>query len=258
MAEVSCKIGLRRSHDLSDKSSWFQVIAWCHQAPSHYLSWAKVDPDLCHHMASLGLSLWPRDAMWCQISWPTLVQVMVCLVPRLKQLTHWGPVMHICIGNLIIIGSDNGLSPSRRQAIIWTNVGILLTGPLGTNFSEISIEILIFSFKKMHLKASSAKWQPFCLNLNVLMTITTGHFLHLTDHPFHERLSGGSLGVGCRLRLSHFGSFPREVIPRFVWQRLVTLVTLVVVGAHTAAVHAHGKFACLRLKIRQWDLNDTG
>ena len=29
----------------------------------------------------------------------------------------------------------------RRQAIIWTNVGILLTGPLGTNLSEILIEI---------------------------------------------------------------------------------------------------------------------
>ena len=42
-------------------------------------------------------------------------------------LTHWGRVTHICVGNLTIIGSDNGLSPGRRQAIIWTNVGILLT-----------------------------------------------------------------------------------------------------------------------------------
>ena len=52
-------------------------------------------------------------------------------------LTHWGRVMHICIGNLSIIGSDNGLSPSRLQAIIWTNAGILSIWPLGTNFSEI-------------------------------------------------------------------------------------------------------------------------
>ena len=35
------------------------------------------------------------------------------------------------------IGSDNGLSPGRRQAIIWTNAGILLIEPLWTNFSEI-------------------------------------------------------------------------------------------------------------------------
>ena len=76
--------------------------------------------------------------------------------------------MHICVGNLTIIGSDNGLSPGRRQAIIWTNAGILLSGPLGTNFSEILVEIITFSFRKMHLKVSSAKWRPCCLGLNVL------------------------------------------------------------------------------------------
>ena len=55
----------------------------------------------------------------------------------LSVLTHWGRVMHICVGKLTNIGSDNGLSPGRRQAIIWTNAGILLIGTLGTNFSEI-------------------------------------------------------------------------------------------------------------------------
>ena len=63
------------------------------------------------------------------------------------QLTHWGRVTHICVSNLTIIGSDNGLSPGRRQAITWTNVGILLIGPLGTKFSEMLIEIHTFSFK---------------------------------------------------------------------------------------------------------------
>ena len=75
---------------------------------------------------------------------------------------------HICVSKLTIIGSDNGLSPSRRQAIIWTNAGILLIGPLGTNFSGSLIEILTFSFKKMRLKVSSAKRRPSCLGLNVL------------------------------------------------------------------------------------------
>ena len=78
---------------------------------------------------------------------------------------------HICVGNLTIIGSDNGLSPGWRQAIIGTNAGILVIGTLGTNFSEILIEIRPFSFKKMHLKMSSGKWRPFCLGLNVLMTL---------------------------------------------------------------------------------------
>ena len=75
---------------------------------------------------------------------------------------------HICVVNLTIIGSDNGLSPGRHQAIIWTNAGILLIGPLETNFIEILIRIQTFSFKKMHLKMSSAKWRPFYLGLNVL------------------------------------------------------------------------------------------
>ena len=60
--------------------------------------------------------------------------------------------MHIFVIKLIIIGSDNGLSPERHQAIIWTNAEILLIGPLGTNFSEILMKIYIFSFKKMQLK----------------------------------------------------------------------------------------------------------
>ena len=89
------------------------------------------------------------------------------------SLTHWSRVTHIYVGNRTIIVSDNGLSPCRRQAIIWTNAWILLIVPLGTNFSEISIEILIFSFKKMRLKVSSANWWPFCFGLNVLRYMHT-------------------------------------------------------------------------------------
>ena len=84
-------------------------------------------------------------------------------------ITHGGRVTHICISKLTIIGSDNGLSSGWCQAIIWTNAGILLIQPLGTNFSEILIEIHTFSFKEMHLKMSSGKWRPFCPGcLNVL------------------------------------------------------------------------------------------
>ena len=92
----------------------------------------------------------------------------IWLVLLLTRLTHWGRVTHICVNKLTTIGSDNGLSPGRRQAIIWTNDGILLIRTLGTNFSEILSEILTFSFKKMRLKVSSAKCRPYCLGLNVL------------------------------------------------------------------------------------------
>ena len=83
-------------------------------------------------------------------------------------LTHWDRVTHICVGNLAIIGLDNGLSPGRRQAITWANDGLLLIGPLGTNFSQILLGIQTFSFKKMHFKMSSVKWCPFYFGLNVL------------------------------------------------------------------------------------------
>ena len=54
--------------------------------------------------------------------------------------------------NYAIIGSDNGLSPVWRHAVIWTNDGLLLIGHLGTNFSEMLIKLQQFSFMKMHLK----------------------------------------------------------------------------------------------------------
>ena len=50
--------------------------------------------------------------------------------------------------NRVSISSDNGLSPIRRQAIIWTSAGLLSIGPLGPNFSEILIIIQNFSFSK--------------------------------------------------------------------------------------------------------------
>ena len=55
---------------------------------------------------------------------------------------------HICVSKLTLIGLDNGLSPGRRQVIIWTNAGILLSRTLGTNFSEIWSEIHTFSSRK--------------------------------------------------------------------------------------------------------------
>ena len=87
---------------------------------------------------------------------------------NLTVWTHWGRVTHICISKLSIIGSDNGLSPDRHQAIIWTNAGILSIGNLERNFNEILIAIHTFSFKNIYVKMSSGKWPPFCLGLNVL------------------------------------------------------------------------------------------
>ena len=71
------------------------------------------------------------------------------------------------------------------QAIIWTNAGILLIGPLATNFSEILIEIYIFSFKKTHMKngvcemvsiLSQPQWVNIC-HFFILHTTTEESYI---------------------------------------------------------------------------------
>ena len=114
----------------------------------------------CHWRCSVAFT-------WYQFH--IVSKILFCMMAlKIILLTHWGRVTHICVGKLTIIGSDNGLLPERRQAIIWTNAGILLIGPLGTNFNEILIEIQTFSLKKIRLKMSSAKCCSFRLGLNVL------------------------------------------------------------------------------------------
>ena len=73
--------------------------------------------------------------------------------------TYWGQVTYICVSKFFIIDSN----------IVWTSAEILLIGPLGTNFSEILIEIHILLFKKMHLRVSSAKYCTLCLGHNMLL-----------------------------------------------------------------------------------------
>ena len=98
------------------------------------------------------------------VYWVSLINEISCLYVFSLRPTHIG------VRKLTIIVSVNGLSPDRRQAIIWTNAGILLIGSFGTTIREISIDIPTFSLKNMCLKVSSAKRRSFCLGLNVLLS----------------------------------------------------------------------------------------
>ena len=64
--------------------------------------------------------------------------------------------MHICVSKLNIIDSNNGLAPDRQQAIFRNQFWDISIWPLGTTFSEMSLEIHTFSFNKMDVKMSSA------------------------------------------------------------------------------------------------------
>ena len=105
------------------------------------------------------------------------------------KLTHWGRVTHIIVSKLNIIGSDNALSPGRHQAIIRTNRGILLIGYLGTNLTEILIEILTLSFKKMCSNMPSAKWLQ-CVNMCPSCSSLSSplHFPYISVYlPFYQK-----------------------------------------------------------------------
>ena len=82
-------------------------------------------------------------------------------------LTHRGRVTHVCVNYLNITGWYNGLWPCRRQAITWTNAGTLLIWTIGTHSNKILSAIHIFSFAKINLKTSSAKWGTLRIGLNV-------------------------------------------------------------------------------------------
>ena len=114
-------------------------------------------------------------------------------------LTHWGRVTHICVSKLTIIGSDNGLSPGRRQAIIWTNAWILLIWTLGTNFSEIISNIsCIFiqenAFENVIWKKAAILSGPQCVKtelglpqdneMKVWNTVLSWTGAHLNSRPY--------------------------------------------------------------------------
>ena len=64
------------------------------------------------------------------------------------HLTHLSLVQYIYVSELVSIGSGNGLSHVRHQAISWNNADLLSIGPPGTNLIEIWIKIQSFSFMK--------------------------------------------------------------------------------------------------------------
>ena len=121
--------------------------------------------------------------------WDSIIRLMMFL-PLLCwiYLTHWGRGTHICYSKIIIIGSHNDLSLGRNQCcniVNWT---------LWINFSEILIEINRFSFSKMQLKMSSAKWRLFRLGYNDLRQykgILFFSFLRIKDRPWEYFFAEG-------------------------------------------------------------------
>ena len=77
-------------------------------------------------------------------------------------------VTHICVSNLIFIGSDNGLSPGRRQAIIWTNAGsvwlwifsrtAIRAIPIWRSIARLNFVVAIYFNDTKNWEVSIAMW----------------------------------------------------------------------------------------------------
>ena len=83
---------------------------------------------------------------------------------------------HICISKLTIIGSYNGLSPGRRQAIIWTNVNQcwnIVNWTLRNKHQwNLNWNSNIFTqenaFKSVVCETASILSQPQCVDLRIV------------------------------------------------------------------------------------------
>ena len=156
----------------------------------------------------------------------------------MAALTHWGRVTHICVSKLTITGSDNGLSPGRRQAFILANAGVLLIGLLGTNFSEISIEIYTFSFKQMHLEMSSGKWRPFCLGLIVLTNWPLADFFSLFyEHVLRFKfMSASKYSFPC-WDMNKNSTFCRRYFKKIFQEKMLVLCCIMVLRVQSKTSH---------------------
>ena len=118
------KVGMKTTLDIQ-----------CHSTPFHIARRQNKDHTLKSHH-------------YCDITMSAMVSQIVYTKENIKAPRHWpwwreSPgdrwILLTNLANWVSIGSDNSLSPERRQAITCTNAQLLSIKPIGTNFSEILI-----------------------------------------------------------------------------------------------------------------------
>ena len=139
------------------------------------------------------------------------ISVWVCVIVT-DLLFHWDRLTHICVNKVTIVCSDNGLSAGQRQALTWINARIMLIGPLGTNFSVISIDIQIFYSRKCISKCRLPNG---------------GHFVWTSIFSLMFNTVSSNLAQSCDLVL--FKCHPQlATILQCLWAYLLRLVYILV------------------------------
>ena len=89
----------------------------------------------------------------CLVSWKLWTLILVDPFRTMRYT--------VCVRNLVIIGSGNGLAPVRCQAITWTNANLMPHGPSGT---KLRLTFNQNTFYKTIVWKISAKWDraAFC------------------------------------------------------------------------------------------------
>ena len=91
-------------------------------------------------------------------------------IGKCNYMTHWGRVTHICVSKLTIIGSDNGLSPGRRQAITCSNAVYIFNWTL-RNELQWNLNRNVYIFIQENVFETVVCEMTLCVGLNVSMDI---------------------------------------------------------------------------------------
>ena len=101
----------------NDKSTLVQVMAWCRQATSHYLSqcWLNSLSPYGVTRPQWVNSLWLSDIIWLYRSGSTLAQVMAgCLTTWCHYLNHW-----LIISEVLWHSPDGNFTVKAEDIYFW-------------------------------------------------------------------------------------------------------------------------------------------
>ena len=126
-SNISCLISLKTCTAITASKGIRHLVTINTHVPSLYI-WLSSMLSLWiykkHFFRKWGMLVCSGTSLLISSDTPVLLTLFNSqdrvLKAHMNLLTHWGRVTHICVGKLTIIASDNGLSPGRRQAIIWT------------------------------------------------------------------------------------------------------------------------------------------
>ena len=130
------------------------------------------------------LTHWGRDKMAATSQMTLSIAFSWMKMLEFRLNFHWSLFLRVQL-KYSTIGSDNGLAPSRRQAIIWTNGGIVywrIYASLGLN----ELMILLFTFPSPNLSR--------CPNLTSSTKLAKGFHCWLVEMLMWRKWFSGRLG----------------------------------------------------------------